>query len=269
MPELDAGGGPLHYELSGAGPETILFLHSLFLSGAMWRGQLAAFEPTHRCMTLDFRGQGSSPVVADGYDMETLYADVVAVIGQVGAPVHLVGAAMGGYVALRVAARQPALLRSLTLIGTSAEPEPADRIFQYRLMAQIGKLAGFRLIVDRLMGLLFGPSFLADPAQANCRATWRSRLLANNARGMARALAGALERRDVSEELYRIKAPTLIMVGEEDAVNTPVRSERMHEAIRGSRLVVVPDAGHALPVEQPDVVNKALRSFLNVDAGVV
>ena len=269
MPELEANGVTLHYELTGAGPQTILFLHGLFFSGEMWRRQVAAFASTHRCLTIDFRGQGASPLADGAYDMDSLSRDVVAVVEQLGTPVHLVAASMGGYVGLRVAARHPSLLHSLTLIATSAEPEPAERLFNYRIMAQVGRLLGFRLVVDPLMRLLFGPSFLADPVRAGQRDHWRARLLANNRQGMALAMAGALERRGVTEDLPRIHLPTLVMVGEEDTTSPPERSRQIHDAIHGSRLLTVPAAGHALVIEQPETVNKALRSFLYVEAAVV
>ncbi len=263
MPTVDANGASLHFEAAGTGAQTVVFLHGLFLSGLMWSAQMRALSPAYRCMALDFRGQGRSAVSLDGYDMDTLARDVAGVVARLGAPVHLAGAGMGGFVALRVAARRPELVRSLALVGTSAEPEPAEDVFRQRLMSQIGRVAGLRPVVGGLMRQLFGPAFLADPARAAERDAWRARLLANDRRGAARALRGVLERRDVSEALHRLRVPTLVMAGEEDAAVDPVRSQRLHAAIPGSRLLLVPGAGHSLPIEQPGATSEALRTVLD------
>jgi pimeloyl-ACP methyl ester carboxylesterase len=66
----------------------------------------------------------------------------------------------------------------------------------------------------------------------------------------------------VSAELAGIKAPTLILVGEQDDPTPPARARRIHEGIAGSRLVVIPNGGHTLPVEVPAEVNAALAEFL-------
>ncbi len=259
---MQANGVTLHCEEAGAGPQTVLFLHSLLLSGLMWQAAVAALAPAYRCVTLDFRGQGRSPVTADGYDMDTLAQDVAAAIPQLGGPVHLVGLSMGGYVALRIAARRPDLVRSLVLMDTAAEAETAWDQLRYRLLAVFARLIGFRPMAGRVMPLLFGQTFLRDPARAAERDAWRARILGNDRTGALRALAGVLARPGVEKELRQIRAPTLVMVGEEDVATPPARARRIQAGIAGSDLVTIPRAGHSAPIEQPGFVNAALQDFL-------
>jgi 3-oxoadipate enol-lactonase len=266
MPTLDVNGATLWYEEHGTGPETVVFAHGLLWSGRMFDAQVAELADRFRCVTFDFRGQGRSEVTADGYDMETLADDAAALIEALGcAPCHFVGLSMGGFIGMRLAARRPELVRSLVLIETSADPEPAANVPRYRLLGGIVRLLGtlgMRLVMPRVMRIMFGRTFLHDPAREADRRLWRERGMANRPRGIVRALDGVIGRKPIYDELGKIALPTLVMVGDEDVATVPAKAERIHAAIAGSRLVVIPGAGHTSSVEQPDVVNAALEGFL-------
>jgi len=121
---VKVNGVELHVEDTGGSGAPVVFSHGLLWSTKMWRFQIAAFRGAHRCIAFDHRGQGRSEVTPSGYDMDTLAEDAAALIEQTGAaPVHFVGLSMGGFVGLRLAARRPALLRSLALIGSASDGE--------------------------------------------------------------------------------------------------------------------------------------------------
>jgi len=263
MPELRLEGARLHYTDTGGDGPPILFAHGLLWDGRMFAPQIEALRGRHRCIAFDFRGQGRSEVTRDGYDMDTLTLDAVALIGALGiAPVHFVGLSMGGFVGQRLAIRHPALLRSLTLIETSADPEPRENVARYRTMNVVARWLGLSLVAGRVMPVMFSRSFLADPARAEERAEYRRRMLGNHRVGITRAVRGVIEREGTHARLGAITTPTLIIVGDEDVATVPAKSERMHAAIRGSRLVRVPRAGHTSTLEQPAAVTAALRDFL-------
>jgi pimeloyl-ACP methyl ester carboxylesterase len=266
MPTLRVNGANLWYTDEGAGPETIVFAHGLLWDGRMFDAQVAALDDRYRCVTFDFRGQGRSEVTKGGYDMETLTDDAAALIQALGcAPCHFVGLSMGGFVGMRLAARRPQLVRSLVLMETSADAEPAENAPRYRALGRVGLLLGrlgFRLVAGRVMRIMFGRNFLEDPARAAQRAEWRRRLMANHRVGIYRALLGVIDRKPVSDELPRITAPTLVMVGDQDVATVPAKAERIHAAIPGSRLVIIPGAGHTSSAEQPEFVTAALEGFL-------
>lgn len=264
MPELSVNGATLHYESTGDGPETIVFAHGLLWSGEMFGAQVAALAPRYRCVTFDFRGQGRSEVTASGYDMDSLANDAVALIERLElGRVHFAGLSMGGFVAMRLAARRPDLLRSAILLETSADAEPPENVGRYKVLGNVGRWFGFGLVAGQVMPIMFGKTFVNDPARAAERATWRARLIGNDRIGISRALAGVIERAPIYPELGNVRVPVLAIVGDEDTATVPAKAERIVAAIPGARLVVIPRAGHSSTIEEPVAVNAALISFLD------
>lgn len=264
MPRLSVNGADLYYEEHGSGPQTIVFAHGYLFSGHMFDAQVAALQDRYRCITFDFRGQGQSAVTRDGYDMDTLAEDAAALITTLGvAPCHFVGLSMGGFVGMRLAARKPELIRSLTLLDTSADPEPAENIPRYRAMARAAQLIGVRPIAPRVMPILFGRTFMTDPQRENERRAWQRTLGGNNRTGIVRALSGITDRASIYDEIASITAPTLVIVGEQDVATVPEKAQRIAGRIPGAKLVTIPDAGHSSPIEQPQAVTSAITSFLD------
>jgi pimeloyl-ACP methyl ester carboxylesterase len=263
MPIIRVNGAALYYEEHGTGPQTIVFAHGLLWSCRMFDAQVALLKDRYRCVAFDFRGQGQSEVTRSGYDMETLSKDAVAFIEHLGcAPCHFLGLSMGGFIGLRLAARHPELLRSLLLLETSADPEPSENVAQYRQLTFVARWFGLGLVVDRVMPVMFGRTFLTDPARALERGEWRHRMSANHRLGITRATTGVITRKGIASEIDRIRVPTLILVGDEDVAVPPVHSQRLHECITGSRLEIIPRAGHTSTVEEPAAVNSAITNFL-------
>jgi pimeloyl-ACP methyl ester carboxylesterase len=265
MPKTRVNGAELHYvdEGAGAGAQAILFLHGLLWSGEMFRAQIDALKGTHRCIALDWRGQGQSEVTPDGYDMDTLYADAAALIESLGLkPCHVVGLSMGGFVGMRLAARRPELVRSLVLLETSAEPEPAENVPKYRKLNFVARWFGLGLVKNKVLPIMFGRTFLKDPARAELRETWTKRLVGNHKIGITRAVTGVIERKPILGELGAVKCPTLVMVGDEDVATVPAKAEKITGAISGAKLVRIPRAGHSSTIEEPAFVTEQLQAFL-------
>lgn len=264
MPLLDVNGTRLYYEDTGGSGEPLVFSHGLLWSGRMFDKQVAALRDRYRCITYDHRGQGQSDVWrVDCVDMETVYADAVALIEKLGVgPCHFVGLSMGGFVGMRLGARRPELLRSLALLETSSDAEPEQNVPRYKLLNFIARWLGIGRVADQVMPLMFGRTFMQDEARAPERAEWRERLMGNR-RDIWRAVNGVIRRNAIHDELARIHTPTLVVVGEEDVSTVPAKAERIHAAIAGSRLVRMPRGGHTSSVEEPALLNAALEGFLN------
>jgi len=263
MPHIYLNGANLYYEEQGRGPEPIVFAHGLLWSGRMFDNQVAAFKELYRCITFDFRGQGQSQVTRNGYEMDTLSEDAAAVIEKLqAAPCHFVGLSMGGFIGMRLAIRRPHLLKSLILLETSADPEPTETISRYRTLAWIARWLGIGLVANKVMPIMFGKKFMSDPTRATLREEWKRRLIANRRVGVYRATMGVIYRQAVYDQLDRINVPTLIIVGDQDVATPLTKSERMHDRIRDSKLVVIPGAGHTSTVEEPETVNVAIEEFL-------
>ena len=196
MPYAQINGAKFHYLDEGAGADTVVFSHGLLMSADMFAAQVEALKGSYRCIAFDHRGQGKSAVTESGYDMETLAEDAAGLIESLGvAPCHFVGLSMGGFVGMRLAARRPELLRSLTLIETSAEPEDKANVPRYRLLNFIARWFGLRLVVSQVMPIMFGQTFLNDPDRRQEKALWRERLAANDRIGITRAVKGVVEPR--------------------------------------------------------------------------
>jgi 3-oxoadipate enol-lactonase len=157
MPNVDLNGAHIHFTDTGGDGEAIVFSHGLLFNGTMFEDQVAHFQGRYRCVTFDHRGQGQSGLTKDGYDIDTLTEDAAALIRHLGiAPCHFVGLSMGGFFGMRLAARQPELLKTLTLLNTSADLEPAENIPKYRMLNIVARWIGLWAVVGRVMPIMFG-----------------------------------------------------------------------------------------------------------------
>lgn len=262
MPDITIRGARLHFEETGTGPETILFIHGLMLANESWEMQVAHFAKTHRVITYDLRGQGRSEHTRGGLGLDSLAEDAAELLSLL-APdgAHVVGFSMGAFIALRLGARHPALVRSLTLIGVSADAESWGKMPSYAAMIALVSVAGVGPVAPRMMQILFGRSILADPARAALIARWRA-VVDDLPRSIVRAAAASALRGSVLAEIGRITAPTLIVAGEEDHP-VPLHHQRaVAAAISGAQIEVVPVTGHAVMIERPDWFNDRLARFL-------
>jgi pimeloyl-ACP methyl ester carboxylesterase len=268
MPTLRTNGATVAYTDTGqpaARPDaaTIVFGHGLLFSGWMFRAQIEALRAEYRCVAIDWRGQGKSPAAAGGYDMDSLAADAKAVIEHLDAgPVHYVGLSMGGFVGLRLAAREPQLIRTLTLLDTSAAPEERSAAIQDKALALVFRLAGIGPVKREVVKIMFGPTFRADPASRPIIDEWLAQLARCDRGGVRQAVLGVANRKGVEGEIGGISVPTLVLVGEHDKPTPPARARAIAAAVPGASLEIIRDAGHSSTIEQPEAVTKLISGFL-------
>ncbi len=260
---IRVNGTELYYEDTGGQGEPIIFSHALLLDTKSFAPQVAALRNRYRCISFDFRGQGrSAEDSANQIDMEVLTEDVVALIETLRlSRVHFCGLSMGGFVGIRLAANYPHLLRSLILIGSSADGGADANQTKYKLLNFIGRWFGPASVARAVAPIMFGWTTLAD---TNRKALKDELIihLSNNRRSIWRAVNGVISRAAVHEELSKISAPTLVIVGEEDVCMVPAMSARIASAISGAKFEQIPHCGHTVTVEQPATVNALIQDFL-------
>lgn len=268
MPLIHVNGADVHYTDTGAPADrpdapVVVFGHGVLFSGWMFTDQVEALKDEYRCVTVDWRSQGQSPAARDGHDMDTLTVDLVALLDQLGLDqVHYVGLSMGGFVGMRLAARHPERVLSLTLLNTTADPENPKMAPRIKLLANVYRFVGIGPVRGQAEPLLFSSVSLSDPAFRARVDEWIGWLKEVDRAGIRRALRGVVERLSVADELGRIKARTLVVVGAEDVSTPPERGEAIAAGIDGARLETLPDCGHSSTIEQPDVVTELLRKHL-------
>jgi pimeloyl-ACP methyl ester carboxylesterase len=269
MATIELDGTSLYYEDTGPGStgETIAFSHGLLWGTELFAPQIAALRARYRCVAWDHRGQGKSGADhRNSIGMELVWQDAVQLIQTVvGGPVHFCGLSMGGFVAMRMAARRPDLVRSLLLLETSSDPEPIENIARYRLLTRVVKLLGPKIIKHKVAPIMLGKTIIADKRRRAELATFVE--LMSRRSDIWRAVNGVVDRAGVHDELARITAPTLVVVGEEDLATPPPKAERIAGAIAGARLVTIPRAGHSSTLEEPALVTSAIEQFLQALPG--
>lgn len=250
MPTLNRDGVNLYYEAHGEGP-VILLTHGYSATSEMWRGQIAPLSKNHTLVLWDMRGHGRSdyPSNQDEYGEEKTVADMAALLDAVGAERAIVGGlSLGGYMSLAFQATHPDRVAALLIIDTGpGYRQDAARDGWNRNALKTAE----RYETDGL-GLLGGGSAERRTAQHR------------DASGLARAARGMLTQKNarVIESLPGIAVPSIVIVGEKD---TPflAASDYMAAKIPGAQKAVIPNAGHAANIDNPEAFNAAVVGFLN------
>ena len=258
---LRASQTPIAYADAGTGPVVVL-LHAFPLDSGMWRPQVGELAGRYRVIAPDLPGFGQSAVSA-GLTIDSI-ADVVAELLDhlgVNERVAVGGVSMGGYAALAFARLYPQRLRALILADTKADPDDeaarANRDRMIRLATDQGPAA----VLDELLPKLLGPATTAGrPAVVQAVRELAGR---QTAEGLVAALKALRDRPDAGPGLGHISVPTLVVVGEQDAVTPPDKARLLAGAIPNARLVAVLDAGHLSNLENPDAFTAAVREFLD------
>lgn len=251
----------MSYVDSGQGT-AVLFLHGFPFDKSMWREQVEALNAAgFRSIGPDMRGLGETKSTAEVSTMGDMARDAAALLDHLHIDQAIVcGLSMGGYVAFEFAHLFPSRVRGLILAGTRApadnEPEKAGREQQVQTMLRAGMVP---ISIATLPKLLAEKTRTEKPEIVK---RVRKMITQSDPKGASAAQRGMAARRDYTEDLSQIKVPTLIIVGREDPIRPVADAEFMHDHIAGSRLQIIADAAHITNMEQPEVFNRAVISFL-------
>jgi len=245
---VDANGVHTYYEVEGTG-EPLILLHGGLCAIETLAGLGAGLAERYRVYRPERRGCGRTPDVDGPFSYGLFADDTIAFVEAVGLEsVHVVGFSDGATVGLLMALRRPDLVRSLVHIGQQANASGFPPEF-----GEVMKLDAFP------QGML--PPMLRDLYESvspDGPDHWD--VIVDKEWQMIKSGEPNLDLAD----LAALQAPTLVMLGDNDMV-TEAHAAEMAGAIPTSKLVVVPDATHALPMEKPEIVARLVTEFLAGD----
>ena len=242
------------------GDPAVLLLHGLGANGSSWSLQFGALSSAGlRPIAPDAPGFGASSYDGRGWSFKrvaTQLADLLAELHT--GPVHVVGLSMGGVIAQQFALDYPELVCKLVLVSTFSVLQPSG-LSQWLYFAQ-------RALVVHTLGLEMQSKIVAErvfpgAGQQVLREMAQKQIAEADVRAY-RAAMRSLGLFNSRQRLKEIKAPTLIISGANDSTVTPARQKMLANEIRGARQVVIPNAGHAVAIDQSEAFNGELLRFL-------
>jgi 3-oxoadipate enol-lactonase len=251
MSSARINGIDLHYQSYGEG-DTIVFAHGAGGNLLSWWQQIPFFSQRYRCVTFDHRGFGHSLDQPNGPGSGTFVEDLKGLLDHLEIEsAHLVAQSMGGRTMLGFAVAYPHRVKSLVMADTVGGMEAPEVLEQQRLWreshTESGEI-GFRAV---------SPLFVQrSPNLANLY------LQVSRTNPPRHEPPGGQPAGPSAEQVSQLRVPTLFFVGEDDRISPPQVIEAGSRAIPGSRVLRVPEAGHSVYFEKPDIFNFEVLRFI-------
>jgi 3-oxoadipate enol-lactonase len=261
VPYANNNGVRIYWEEHGQGPP-LLMIMGLSFTLDMWTRVIPEFAKDHRVIVFDNRGVGRSDVPVGRYRIATMAQDALAVLEEAGvdAPAFILGASMGGMIAQELTLRHPERVRALILGCTACGP--ILRASWPKLSRSPGFCRWLSLTGEAreraLVRLLYADATPGHRIEEDIkiRAVNQPGL-----RAVLRQLAGVLSWSSY-QRLPNIDVPTLVVHGDQDCVLPPANGRMVASRIKNSEFVLIPDAGHMITTDQPEISLSTVRSFL-------
>jgi 3-oxoadipate enol-lactonase len=257
--KIKANGISVNYQIDGPqGAAWMVFSNSLATNLHAWDAQARDFAGAYRVLRYDQRGHGQTDAPAGPYTFELLIADAVALMDALGINrTHFAGLSMGGATALGLAQNHPDRLDRVIVGDSPCQSTPASAQ-QWHERIAIAEKQGMPALVEPTVGRWFPPDVLkANPPYLD---TVREMVRTTPVNGFI-GCAAALADHNYAAAAASVTRPVLFLVGEKDGV-TPAAMRKMNEALKGSRYVELPGAGHISNLDKPLGFSGAIREFL-------
>jgi 3-oxoadipate enol-lactonase len=254
-------GADLYYEVSGAGPRTLVLINGVGDPLEGWANQTAGFLAAGlRLVSFDNRGVGRSSQPPGPYTSAQMAADLHAVVTAAGCDdFHLCGVSMGGVIAQEYALAHPGRLRSLILANTFAAADPFTRA-AFESWAEVAQAAGMPMMMRAQAPWIFSPAFYAEHPDRVAELIAEAGQSTQPAAAFA-AQTAALVDHDARDRLGTLATPTLVIAAADDIIIRPALSRRLLETLPAAAWSVVP-GGHAAFWENPGPWNQAVIDFV-------
>lgn len=246
----------LNYTRTGRGRALVL-IHGFLGSTGYWTPLATGLRHAYDIVAVDMPGFGGSakhdsPPTLSGH--ATLVFDVLDALKIERA--SLLGFSMGGMIAQQAALDRPERIESLVLYGSAAIGDLPNRFESWEASIERLKSQGVEATADKTAATWFVDG-TSDPYYPACREACRGASIAQCITVM-KAMQGwrSLER------LQKIKAPTLVIVGDKDRSTRPSESIQLWQALPDAELCIVPNSAHGTHMEKPALFNSVLDDFL-------
>jgi 3-oxoadipate enol-lactonase len=261
MHSLRSDDAEIFYDVQGTGPAVVL-LHPFPAHHEFWLPAIPALESRYRLILPDLRGHGESEIGQGPAFMSKHVADIARIMDAIGVgKAAFIVSSIGGYIVFEFLRRFHQRVSALALCDTKPQPDSsearANRLQAADTVLEHGTEPFLQAILPKLLGATTASS-RPDLVEGARRMMRRM-----SPEDIALVQKGMAERPDSVPDLKRINLPTLIIIGEEDTLSTAADGELMRQNIPGSRLKLIPKAGHYAPWERPESVAPLLRQFLD------
>jgi pimeloyl-ACP methyl ester carboxylesterase len=252
----------MDYEDEGANVPPLLLIHAFPMNSQMWAPQINALSPVVRVTAPDLRGFGGTEPMPGPYSVDELADDCRALLDNLGVkePVVVGGLSMGGYIAFAFYRLFPERTAALVLAATRATADSPEGKQNRNKMIETAEVEGPHAISQAMLPKMLAPqTYQENPKLVE---TVREIMESNSVEGVIGALYALRDRPDSTPLLPQIHCPALILHGTEDQLIPLSEAEAMQSGIQGSSLRVIPNSGHLLNMEQPDLFNQAVHRFI-------
>jgi 3-oxoadipate enol-lactonase len=240
---------------------TLVLIHAFPMNARMWEGQLEHADAGWRVLAPQLRGFDGGDGDPAASSMDDYAGDIIDLLD--GLHVHeavVGGLSMGGYIAFAMFRHAARYFRGLILADTRPQADTPAGAQGRNEMLSLVRDKGASAVADQMLPRLLGETTRRERPDVVERT--RALMLANSPAAIAGAIVALRDRADSTPILGTIHCPTLIVVGDEDAITPPELSEAMQHAIPGSELAVIQRAGHLANLEKAEEFNTALARFL-------
>ena len=264
--KITANGITVNYAVAGEG-DWLVLIHGAGDNLGIWYNQVPVFSRNYKVLTYDTRGHGQTEVTEDGYTAATWAGDLYGLLRTLGAGrAFVLGYSLGGMIASGFAVEHPEMVKALVLVGVAGaavgvgdrETWMRRRNEQIELLETEGMLGILRQRIDPVKATMFSPGFAKKNPQVVRK--YSDVFRESSAEGYRKVLE-SMGQRGRPVDFSAIGCPTLVIVGEADVWSGPEAGTVLQQRIPGSGLVVIP-TGHACQLEQPDLFNETVLSFL-------
>jgi pimeloyl-ACP methyl ester carboxylesterase len=264
MPYVISKGAKIYWESHGTG-EPVLMIMGLSFPLEMWNRTLPEISKRYRAVVFDNRGVGRSDVPRGPYRIAGMARDALAVMDAAGMEsAHVLGASMGGMIAQELALRHPERVRSL-LLGCSscggfrARPPNLRRIPIFRKWRGMNTNQRARAVIP----MLYADTTPKEVIEEDLKV----RLIRYPTMKGVLYQAMAIPFWSSYRRLPRLRLPTLVMHGDKDKVLPPLNGKRLAARVPGARLKMIPNAGHMIMSDQPEIAMSTILRFLEEVTG--